>query len=326
MSIDDPFHSIRSIVSRNQIQLDAEEFQAIVNDVFHSFESVVYDDIHQDMWRSLPLQFDLLAEDVLQRGKTDHLSLIDVGCGTGLSTELILRSPLGPHIDHVTLLDPSPEMLTEASKRMSAWPIDRTIARGFLGDLPSGQRYDLVLACSVLHHIPSLPEFCRDVTERTTIGSYFVHLQDLNGDVQNDDRASARVRALEERLGEKSLRDRFRIRHLRGKLRSVFPRLRPRSYIDDVNDELKRRGVIRAPLTDAEVWTVTDVHVYSGKGISIPRINEMLPEFRLCNQRSYGFFGRLWSELPEPFRQEEERMIAAGEKDGHYVAAVWQRQ
>jgi SAM-dependent methyltransferase len=324
---DDPYAPIRSLMASKQVQVHASEFHAVVNEVFHAFEAPVYDEVHRDMWRSLPLQFELLSNDFLGREpalEAPGLSLLDVGCGTGLATDLLLRSPLGRFITEVTLLDPSPEMLELAKHRSRGWEIGVQTEVGFLENLSEGATYDLVIACSVLHHIPDLVGFCRELTRIIPAGGHLLHIHDPNGESLGED-MEARASQLKSSLGPRSTKDRFRLSHIEGKLRSMFPWVRKRSYLDQVNKELRGRGLISSNLSREEIWRITDLRVYDDTGIRISDLRDLLSGFRLINHRSYGFFGRLWSDLPKALRPLEERMIEDGKKDGAFVAALWQR-
>ena len=64
----DPWAPVAEICSRHGVHCSAAEFHAAVNVAFHRFESEHYDELHQDMWRSLPRQIHLLAEDCLEAG------------------------------------------------------------------------------------------------------------------------------------------------------------------------------------------------------------------------------------------------------------------
>lgn len=325
---DDPYGPIRSLMSSKQVQVHASEFHAAVNEVFHAFEAPVYDEVHRTMWRSLPMQFELLSNDFLDRETArtvPEISLLDVGCGTGLATDLLLRSPLGKFVTEVTLLDPSPEMLELAKRRSREWEIGVQTRVGFLQDLPKGATYTLVIACSVLHHIPDLTGFCRELTALTHSGGHLLHIHDPNGDIVAEE-MEARALRLKRSLGPRSTKDRFSLSHIEGKLRSMFPWLRKKGYLDRVNKELRRRGLIASDLSPEEIWRITDLRVYDNTGIRMSHMKDLLRGFRLVSHRSYGFFGRLWSDLPKGLRAEEEQMIEEGRKDGAFVAALWQRQ
>jgi len=328
VATEDPFGPIRSLMSSKRIQMDAGEFHAAVNEVFHAFEAPVYDEVHQDMWRSLPRQFELLANELVDNDSetiVPQISVLDVGCGTGLATDLLLRSPLGKFVNEVTLLDPSTEMLELAMHRSRDWKIDVQPRVGVLCDLPEDATYEFVIACSVLHHIPDLAGFCRELTRITPTGGHLLHIHDPNGDISQDREWEARTLRLKRSLAPRTSKDRFSLPHMKGKFWSMFPWLRKKSYLDRVNEELRRRGLISSNLSSEEIWRITDLRVYDDIGIQISHLKDLLAGFRLINHRSYGFFGRLWSDLPKELRPEEERMIEDGRKDGAFIGALWQR-
>lgn len=321
----DQFEPLRPILEEHAVQVSPKEFHSIVNEVFHSFEAEVYDEVHRHMWASLPTQFDLFAADHRDEVGEGSLTVLDVGCGTGLATELLMRSPLGPSITGVTLLDPSREMLERASERSRSWNIEAETRLGFLEDLPPGTTFGLVIACSVLHHIPDLAGFCTKVAGVTEPGGSFLHIHDPNGDISGSREAAARAADLARAVSPSGVRDRLRPRHVVGKVRSVFPRLGRRPYLDRVNEELERRGVIASALSPQEIWRITDLRVYDGKGVRISDLADLLPPFRLVSARTYGFFGRLRSELPEDLRSEEDRLVAATSPTGAFMGGLWRR-
>src|SRR5688500_17700531 len=111
------------------VTIGAEEFHRAVNLAFHAAESQHYDALHRSMWESLPQQFALLAGDLHASGVRpsadgpSDLTLLDIGCGTGLSSELLLRTAAGRQVMHVDLLDTSPEMLEHARRRAEGWGV-----------------------------------------------------------------------------------------------------------------------------------------------------------------------------------------------------------
>ena len=92
ISFDGTYQRIQAVLDRNGNRCSPEEFRQIVNVVFHRYESSQYDELHRSMWESLPVVFDLLAAAGIPDLKS-HAQLLDVGCGTGLSTTLLLNTP-----------------------------------------------------------------------------------------------------------------------------------------------------------------------------------------------------------------------------------------
>ena len=171
---------IGRIMERHGAQCGVEEFHSFLNVTFHEFESACYDEAHADMWESLPAQFDLLLEDCLGQCPEvpERMGVLDIGCGTGLATACLLRTAIGRRIASVDLLDTSPKMLARASHRATTWPVRATCHQGLLDSLPSGSRFELIVACSVLHHVPDLRQFLQAVRRRAGAGR---HLRSSTG-------------------------------------------------------------------------------------------------------------------------------------------------
>lgn len=315
------------------VRLSPQEFHQMVNLAFHAFESRVYDESHQDMSKSLPRQMELLSSDLLTRGAKipDSLTALDIGCGTGLGSELLLQTELGKKVSSIDLVDTSPEMLDKCASRASAWSVDHRLIEGTIETLTSGN-YDLVLTCSVLHHIPDLSRLTARIRNLQHQAGIFLHLQDPNGDYLRDSELLGRTEEVTHATQE---RIPFWVRRLSpmrvaARLRREFAGTQPKPYIDLVNERLLSTGVILRPMTAEEIWSVTDIHEdglpYSvGEGISVEQLGDGLVDYNLVSFRSYGFFGRLWSELPPAFKAREENLIAENALNGRYLGCVWQR-
>jgi 2-polyprenyl-3-methyl-5-hydroxy-6-metoxy-1,4-benzoquinol methylase len=320
------------LMNSRGVQLSPLEFHYAVNVTFHAFESQVYDENHQDMRLSLPRQFELLCDDVLARGPEPGagLNILDVGCGTGLGSELLLKTSLGQKVGRIDLLDTSPEMLAKCAERASTWGLEYRVLEGTVEAVASGC-YDLVLACSVLHHIPDLDGFSVSIRRLQRQGGIFLHLQDPNGDYFED-------RELANRVGEIDVATRKRVPswvrrmsplRVASRIRREITRTQPKGYIQLVNERLLGEGVILEPMTAEEIWSVTDIHVDGlpfslGKGVSVTAMKARLVDHDLIASRSYGFFGQLWSELPPRFKAREEELIDQKKLNGRYIGCVWQ--
>jgi len=89
-------------------------------------------------------------------------------------------------------------MLGRCGERESIRRVSHRLIRGTLDALPSKPAYDLILACSVLHHIPALPEFLAQLARLQSDRGAFLHLQDPNGDYLHDFELLKRMNRLEE--------------------------------------------------------------------------------------------------------------------------------
>jgi 2-polyprenyl-3-methyl-5-hydroxy-6-metoxy-1,4-benzoquinol methylase len=317
------FSRIAEIMRRHGAASTVEEFHAAVNVTFHKYESEHYDTLHTDMWESLPKQVELLAGDVLNACPElpRQIRLLDIGCGTGLATDFLMRTALGKRVQAVDLIDTSASMLRRAAERATTWGISVHQREGVVESIPGDGMYDVIITCSVLHHVPDLPSFMNAVRRLQARGGVFIHLQDPNGDFLNDPQLKQRTAQVSSRVPEWV--QRLAPRRILGRVYRELTGTQGNDYISKTNHELVASGIIRDPLTIPELFSITDIHVHDDQGISINAVRALLPDYELIRQRSYGFFGRLWSTLPPDLKRIEEQLIAENALNGLHVAASW---
>ena len=266
------------LIEKKGLVKDPAKFHSIVNVIFHDIEAGKYDDIHQEMWESLPIQYSYLAEDISTylRGASG-MTLLDIGCGTGMATELLLQSMLGKGISKVSLLDTSTNMLQMALKRSRGWATSTTAIHGTIEQLEG--KFDLIIISSVLHHIPDLQRFLKCVGRLQNAGGLLITIHDPNANVFENTIYQDRVRAYADyRKNVKTIKQRLDKR-IGGKLRRV---LKVPTYLDKINSKLIQEGVINETLNEGELWSITDIHVedlpYStGNGIAKEFLIHELP-------------------------------------------------
>jgi 2-polyprenyl-3-methyl-5-hydroxy-6-metoxy-1,4-benzoquinol methylase len=314
---------IMEIMERYGARCTPAEFHTAVNVTFHDFESQVYDEIHADMWASLPRQFAFLIDDCVREypNAPQEMRLLDIGAGTGLASASLLRTAIGPRITSIELLDTSPAMLKQAMLRSSEWNIPVRYHVGLLDNLPDGDLYEMIVTCSVLHHVPNLQAFCAKVRQHQAPGGIFLHLQDPNAKfLERNGRETAgsqiTVRVMEQLA-------RFTPSRIFGRIIRQLTAKQGEDYISRTNRALVEAGVINKPLKVADLYAITDLHVINGRGISFERIGQWLPDYACLSQRSYGFFGKLWSSLPSDLQAQEERLTQENDLGGAHIAAAW---
>ena len=317
---------IRGVMDRHGVRCSLEEFHRSVNVLFHNFESEIYDREHRDMWESLPRQFELLVGDWLRCDSLApvEIRLLDIGCGTGLASDCLLKTAIGDRIKTIDLLDTSRSMLQQASRRASGWKTPSVCHEGLLNALPPGVQYELIVTCSVLHHVPGLPEFLAGVSGLQGPGGVFLHLQDPNGDFLGDPELRRRM-AL---AAQNPFMERLRRLTPRRIFRRIYRELTGRQgqdYLSKTNRVLIENGVVATPLSVHEIFSITDIHVQDGEGISIAGMKSWLPDYACISQRSYGFFGKLWSGLPKRRQRLEEDLIARRALNGLHIGALWRK-
>ena len=320
MSVYEP---VIAVMRKHQCTCSPEQFHAAVNVTFHEFEAEVYDQEHRDMWDSVPKQVELLVGDWLAKypQMPESLNVLDIGCGTGLASDSLLKSRVGAKVRSIDLLDTSHSMLRRASERAESWPVPVRQFEGLLDSLPAGQHYDVIVTSSVLHHVPDLAGFFRTVRSMQQPGGVFLHVQDPNGDSMNDPELKRRMGEVAPKLP--AWAQRLHPRRILGRLQREIAGRQGLDYISKTNRALISQGLIKEPLTVTELFAITDIHVHDGSGISIRQLRGLLPDYEMLGQRSYGFFGQLPYSLPKRFEVREDELIAAGALNGVHIGAIW---
>ncbi|MFN3754434.1 class I SAM-dependent DNA methyltransferase [Flavobacterium sp.] len=322
------YQSLLPLLQKTGSTLTPEKFQERINIVFHDFEASHYDAMHTDMWGSLQEQINLLVADLFthENIENNELSLLDIGCGTGLSTQILLNSKLGQHINQVTLLDTSPNMLKQAELKAKNWGKKFKTVNAYLADI--NEKFDIIIISSVLHHIPDLEAFLNQVDTALNSGGILIHLQDPNGDYINSAEYLQRKNEYEKQL--EALPKNKKISDFVPKpwLKSIKRLLNRKDYIDLINDQLLAEKTIKRRMTADEIWSVTDIHVETksdsmNKGISLQFLKKELQNFELIKMRSYGFYGFLKSDLTESYQEKEAQCIAENQINGRNLSCIW---
>lgn len=321
------YASFLPLLKKTGSTLTPDKFHERINIVFHDFEADYYDEMHHDMKESLQQQIDLLVSDLLASHppSSKNLRLLDVGCGTGLSTQIVLNSKLGNYIDTITLLDSSPKMLQKAEEKAVIWNKKHTLLNGYVSDVK--ETFDVVIICSVLHHIPDLEAFLKQIDAILNPGGILIHLQDPNGDYLKDKtylERSSQYKSEQSTVQKKMKISDLLPKHLKNSINRLLGR---KTYIDKINDQLIKEGTIKNRMSADEMWSVTDIHVETktstNKGISLQFLKNNLNNFELLQFRSYGFFGVLKSDLSVHFKDKEEEFIMQQQSNGRNISCIW---
>lgn len=322
------YQSLVPLIKKVGSSLNPKDFQAVINIVFHNYEASIYDEMHADMKNSLQQQIDLLITDYLiNNPKNKLIKMMDIGCGTGMSSELILKSKISENISHLTLVDTSPKMLEIAHEKAKDWNINYQILNNEIYDIH--EKFDIIIVCSVLHHIPLLDPFLKKIDDLLNSNGIFIHLQDPNGDCLNSNIYQNRVQEFK----KNKVKDyNFNFKNLIPKsIKKIISRILGRkTYIDLINDELLAKKVIKKRLTADEIWSVTDIHVGTrnsseNKGISYNYLEDKLQNFKNISHISYGFFGPLVTDLDINFAGKEQELITKKDLSGRNIARLWQK-
>jgi SAM-dependent methyltransferase len=230
---------------------------------------------------------------------------------------------LGRKIKSVTLLDTSPAMLKQAAERAKGWNVPVTINEGLISSLPKSKTYSLIVTCSVLHHVPDLQAFLSAVRSLQSASGLYIHLQDPNGQYLEDPEYLERVKQVQPRKLVPYRISRFTPKRIVGRIYRELTGRQHDTYCDKTNVALLKRGIIQSALSVDEIYSITDIHVLDGSGVSIDKIMKWMPDYELISRRSYAFFGKLWSDLPPHFKKLEEQLAEKKTLNGLHLGAAW---
>src|SRR5438874_495605 len=82
------FEHLIPLLEEKGVRVPPGEFQEIVKQIFHNFESSVYDRVHETSSRALRSGIESLIEPMITPGFAGPvaeapLTMLDIGCGTG---------------------------------------------------------------------------------------------------------------------------------------------------------------------------------------------------------------------------------------------------
>jgi SAM-dependent methyltransferase len=322
----DAYQSLIPLMELKSSLTDVRHFHNKVNTIFHDYESRLYDDIHREMWASLPQQYQLTINDIQEFFKDRNtLKLLDIGCGTGLATQMLLDTAVNNKISEIHLIDTSAEMLKKAANRSKNWNKIVKTTHGKIDDLT--EMYDIIIISSVLHHIPDLNGFFEQVNNIHVTGGLIITIHDPSADALDSTVYNKRCHELQQHRIQTD-KTKKKLSLLRRAVNKIRRTLNPQDYIEKVNRELLKTNIINQPLTAPEIWSITDIHVESlpysaSNGISKNFLEKVLQNYKLISYRTYAFFGTLKSNLDPIYQQREQELIENKDMNGRNFSSIW---
>ncbi len=312
-------------------QLPAAEFIRTVSNAYHQLQAPVYDEImagfHNEI---LAVLASFLSELHLpERG----LRALDLGCGTGFASRALLQQ-WGPRVQQLLCSDISPHMLELCRKKLGNNPVVSFELKD-IAAIASGAAYDLVLTCSVVHHIAAPPEFFAHLARLVCPGGYYLMLHEPSRRFYQN----AECLQLSERY-RKAVERRRLLRYLNpaAYLRKLRQILTGQSVPLEVqlNRLLIASRVIQSPLTRQEIGRLVDIHDplvepdalgLGQNGFLLDELaSGLLSHFRLVTFKSYAFLGDLdTTSAPAKWREKARRLAARDPDDGASFCAAWQK-
>jgi len=157
------------------VETPPSEFITEVSNIYHEIEAPLYDSGagHREMaTRVTPI--------IHQFGNLIHpaeICVLDVGCGTGFASSTLLENH-SLNIRRLVCGDISPHMLQICRAKLGPRPNVECVQ----GDIESLSRkfssFDVVMSCSVVHHVPDLPSFYKHVKKLVSPGGFYMMLHE----------------------------------------------------------------------------------------------------------------------------------------------------
>jgi len=249
-----------------------------VNEIYHDVEGSAYTGRHPEIFKDEAARWQRVGQRLLAR-RQHPVQILDVGSGTGFVPMQI--SPYLRHGDVVICSDISAGMLEVCRKNIEQMKLSCDVRYlkldGKRFDL-ADESCDLVTMNSVLHHVPEMGEFLREVDRVLKIGGRVVIGHEPN-------RAYYETRWT--RLGHPRelvgavLRKLGIIDLARALVRRVDAQMAlHRQIVEEVNERLLRERAIDQPLTVDEMTALVDVHsptaggFHPGEGIDLDELLE----------------------------------------------------
>jgi len=279
-----------------------ERFVISVNEIFHDVEAETYVQRHPEIFVDEVERWKNIATEYLVRDYP--ITVLDIGTGTGFVPLVI--GPFLKRKDTVICSDISTTMLRMCRNEIAKKQLDCQVKFIRLNeDLGSVVQdpVDVVTVNSVLHHIPNVDEFCSQISTLIPQGGLLIVAHEPNKLFYNNwflwrsylllrllTNAQTRVSSMFENLGLLVF-----IESLLGR-KSTQPdsTLKSDSLVHKINTRLMGEGLIKEPMTAAELSATVDFHVPTAGGFHKDRgfdishlLKDQLPNFDLIHFDTY---------------------------------------
>lgn len=235
-----------------------------VNELFHDLEGAEYANIHPEIFAVELNRWNALLALHLPDAPHPPLHCVDVGCGTGFVSELILN-----HLqtgDALVCADIS-EIMLEICRNAFAGN-DRGVAVETLKlrdesiGLPDAS-VDVVMLNSVLHHVPDSQRFLAELVRILKPGGIVMIGHEPNARFWQSRFLRTQYRVLHVLVPKRLAATILKKTWLYGA--AVKPK--PDVFLDKLNGLLLAEGAIAAPLTRTDVSQLIDIHSPTAGGI-----------------------------------------------------------
>ncbi len=278
----------------------------LVNEIFHDLEGEDYDRRHPEILAAEVRRWEAVARRFIA-GQPFPVTLLDIGSGTGFVP--LSCAPLLSAGDRVICADLSARMLDVCRRNLLA----RAFACDFQFHKLQGSSLGLPDGCanvvtinSVLHHVPELEAFLREVDRVLAAGGRLVigHEPHRPFFARRLLRWNSQLAALALAPGVALAAALYRTGLMGPALRFLAPFSRAlrtqRDLVAEVNRRLIAAGAVSRPLGAGEIVAIVDIHsptaggYHPQRGIEIGSLaRQFLPGYRRLHFETYNHLGKV---------------------------------
>jgi len=300
-----------------------------LNKIYHKFEASCYDQNHCEIHVQLPEMWSQMISQMCEIHDENELRILDFGCGTGFEAEQFLQYVPHDRIAQFVCYDLSGEMLKQCEQRILKTFKTLTFTDGLNDVLQAGQKFNVLLTNSLLHHLPDPFGMIEKLSTCLTPDAVWLAGHEPSSRFYKNPQC----------------------RELLGKYNAEYSWrkfLSPKKYwdhfasvlgfaIDPVNataNAAVKERLFKLRPSPKTVARLVDLHVAhdaaeikAGRGFDFKLIaNDVSDFWKLTWMKSYSFMGPTYEgKLSHRWRVECQRLREEFPLDGANVCCIWQR-
>jgi SAM-dependent methyltransferase len=314
--------------------ISVEDALSEISNTYHHFEAAIYDAAHPDIWQNKSHLADAIQTFVFSK-TSQPVSILDLGCGTGFVSEVVLGINQPQKIEKLVLYDLSEDMVAVARKKFTSPQVQMEFMAGQKDwSTLSASRFDLVITNAVLHHIPDLEDFCAIVSQLLTPGGIFIAGHEPNASHYKNEELQE-----ENRLFRKFKKARFRLSWsywlFKLGLKKAPGKTPYLNIVAKTDEVLLEKKIIIKPIPALYLPKLIDIHVpitdfdqqpWGEPGFSAPDFAaSFLPGFKLLSSKTYT---HIKDNLAQHYSQWKSKAAALQSRfpdDGADLLMVFQK-
>lgn len=308
------------------------EFIGVVSNLYHDFEAASYNNRHPEIFKSVTIRQWRKMLQRIEHTLPAKVAVLDLGCGTGFASMIVLDALSPQRIQLLVGADPSVEMLKKSRSTLGSTAYMNEFVCGFIEAFhQSDARFDLIITNSVVHHVFDLSRFFEGVHALLNPEGFYIAGHEPNTHY----RTNRWVYGLN-RLHNHSIKWRRQLKPrvmARTLLRKAGLKPMPISIPDQINQALLDKGIIHRKLDPPAIIRMVDIHVPTAKpspylwglaGLDAATLLNYIPGFTLIEAQSYHHI-KGYTRLQFPWNVIDKTLAQVYPQAGADFIALYQK-